>query len=379
MYRSIASAAIEAARLPKTTTENAQSLLQLASDDNGSVHTTYSAVRVLWSLTSDRSIRRHLTEMQEAQIIHYTTNLWVYVTFLAWPPVDVDNSAIARVRATIGATIARTRAIVLPEDDGENSEIARTRAGLRVHAQKTAELRVHAQGKSAYIELNEGMNIINSPLLENSFIQSIPADEQNLSFAILSDPAIRIRRVKAKTLAEKYPFEVVRAFCCDFVEQGRKPGVDAGLVVFWLESAEVVPPLVMNDLYQRHRTAEEIAAEEERERQATEEHECWEERRRGEAVCSPETVSVSSAARDVWAAALADLSLSMPGPTFETWLRDTDVLGYEDGVYVVGVPNVHAKDWLHNRLRPQIKRVLSRLQQCDVEVSFALRPREVRR
>ena len=78
---------------------------------------------------------------------------------------------------------------------------------------------------------------------------------------------------------------------------------------------------------------------------------------------------------DVWQMALNDLALSMPAPTYETWVRDTSVMGYEDGEFVIGVPHAYARDWLQNRLRPQIKRILSRLLQRSVEVTFRVRPR----
>ncbi len=78
---------------------------------------------------------------------------------------------------------------------------------------------------------------------------------------------------------------------------------------------------------------------------------------------------------EVWQMALNELALSMPAPTFETWVRDTSVMGYEDGEFVIGVPHAYARDWLQNRLRPQIKRILGRLLQRSVEVTFRVRPR----
>lgn len=79
--------------------------------------------------------------------------------------------------------------------------------------------------------------------------------------------------------------------------------------------------------------------------------------------------------RDIWQMALDELALSMPAPTYETWVRDTSVMGYEDGEFVIGVPHAYARDWLQNRLRPQIKRILSRLLQRSIEVTFRVRPR----
>ena len=73
--------------------------------------------------------------------------------------------------------------------------------------------------------------------------------------------------------------------------------------------------------------------------------------------------------------ALDELALSMPAPTFEAWVRDTNVLGYTDGEFVIGVPHAYARDWLSNRLRSQIKRILGRLCQRSVEVTFTVRPR----
>lgn len=80
-------------------------------------------------------------------------------------------------------------------------------------------------------------------------------------------------------------------------------------------------------------------------------------------------------AGDIWQMALSELAMTMPTPTYETWVRDTSVLAYEDGEFVVGVPHAYARDWLQNRLRPQIKRTLSRLLQRSVEVTFRVRPR----
>jgi hypothetical protein len=198
VYRSVASAAIDEARLPKTTKENGCLLLALVSDDNGSIHTTYSAVRVLFDVTSDRSIRRHLTELQDAEIIHYTTNHWIYVTFLAWPPVDVDNSQIARVRATMGAEIARVRAIVTPEDDGENTEIARTRATLRVHAQK----------KPLHIRNNVCLFV--DPTLSLSKILDQQTNTQSAAYKLLTDDEIGIAPLLAADLAAGSSLEEIQ-------------------------------------------------------------------------------------------------------------------------------------------------------------------------
>ena len=82
-------------------------------------------------------------------------------------------------------------------------------------------------------------------------------------------------------------------------------------------------------------------------------------------------------ARQIWDAALDDLALRMPTATFETWVRDSTVIGYEDGEFLIGVPNAYVRDWLANRLRPTIKATVSNLLQRSVEVTFRVRPETV--
>jgi chromosomal replication initiator protein len=81
----------------------------------------------------------------------------------------------------------------------------------------------------------------------------------------------------------------------------------------------------------------------------------------------------------IWSAALGELQLQMTGATFDTWLRNTRLVTYEDGVFVVGVANGYAKDWLENRLLGIVKRTLGRLAGRTVGVKFVVwgeKPRE---
>lgn len=79
----------------------------------------------------------------------------------------------------------------------------------------------------------------------------------------------------------------------------------------------------------------------------------------------------------VWQILLSELALQMPSATYDTWVRDTVVMGYEDGEFIIGMPNAYARDWLENRLRPTIKRTLSSIMRRSVQVQFRVRPRPV--
>jgi chromosomal replication initiator protein len=81
----------------------------------------------------------------------------------------------------------------------------------------------------------------------------------------------------------------------------------------------------------------------------------------------------------VWSAALGELQLQMTQATFDTWLRDSRFLKYEDGTFFVGVKSGYAKDWLENRLLSTIKRTLGRLTGRTVEIRFVVWEGEVRK
>jgi chromosomal replication initiator protein len=74
----------------------------------------------------------------------------------------------------------------------------------------------------------------------------------------------------------------------------------------------------------------------------------------------------------VWQAALGELELQMTKATFDTWVKQTRALAYEDGAFFIGVQNGYAKDWLENRLLSIIKRTLSGILKRSVEVTFVV-------
>jgi len=98
-------------------------------------------------------------------------------------------------------------------------------------------------------------------------------------------------------------------------------------------------------------------------------------------VAKPETALIPAPAdtektpETIWHLTVSDLALSLPTPTFETWVRGTTAIGWQDGTFVVGVPHTYARDWLQNRLRPQAERSLSRHLGRNAKVTFVVDPR----
>lgn len=88
----------------------------------------------------------------------------------------------------------------------------------------------------------------------------------------------------------------------------------------------------------------------------------------------PSHASRSSSAGQVWHAALGELQLQMTKATFDTWVKPTFAIGYEQETLVVGVRNAYAKQWLENRLYGMIQRTLNHILGRSAEVKFVLNP-----
>ncbi len=73
-----------------------------------------------------------------------------------------------------------------------------------------------------------------------------------------------------------------------------------------------------------------------------------------------------------WQAALGQLQMELPRATYDTWVRDAELLTHEDGSYVIGVKNAYARDWLEDRLLTTVKRTLAGISGRTVEVRFVV-------
>ncbi|NLG71584.1 MAG: chromosomal replication initiator protein DnaA [Chloroflexi bacterium] len=77
-------------------------------------------------------------------------------------------------------------------------------------------------------------------------------------------------------------------------------------------------------------------------------------------------------AEQAWQAAVGQLQMEMPKAAFDTWVRDTEFLSYEDGSFMIGVANAYARDWLQNRLASTVVRILTGIMNRSVEVRFSV-------
>src|SRR5450631_4186895 len=75
-------------------------------------------------------------------------------------------------------------------------------------------------------------------------------------------------------------------------------------------------------------------------------------------------------AKDAWLATLGQLQIQLHRSTYDTWLRHADLLGYEDGRFVVTVPHAYAKDWIERHLLASMIQTISGILQrpCEIQV-----------
>jgi chromosomal replication initiator protein len=81
-------------------------------------------------------------------------------------------------------------------------------------------------------------------------------------------------------------------------------------------------------------------------------------------------------ADQIWQAAQGELQLQMTRATYDTWVKPTSVLSYEDGALAVAVPNAYTQEWWQNRLLTTVKRVLTGIIGQSVDVRFVVWTRD---
>ncbi|MCC6260980.1 MAG: chromosomal replication initiator protein DnaA [Anaerolineales bacterium] len=77
-------------------------------------------------------------------------------------------------------------------------------------------------------------------------------------------------------------------------------------------------------------------------------------------------------ADQAWQSVLAQLQMEMPRASFDTWVRDTQPMSYENGALTVAVRNAYARDWLESRLASTVNRLLIGILNSNVAVNFVV-------
>lgn len=73
-----------------------------------------------------------------------------------------------------------------------------------------------------------------------------------------------------------------------------------------------------------------------------------------------------------WQSALGQLQMEMPKASFDTWVRDTRLVTFDEGIVTIGARNAYARDWLESRLSSTLTRLLMGIMNRDVDVRFVV-------
>jgi chromosomal replication initiator protein len=82
-------------------------------------------------------------------------------------------------------------------------------------------------------------------------------------------------------------------------------------------------------------------------------------------------------AEQAWQSVLGQLQMEMPRASFDTWVRDTRPISYQDGTLTIGVRNAYARDWLESRLASTVSRLLVGIMNASVAVDFVVNGNEL--
>ncbi|KKN65500.1 hypothetical protein LCGC14_0481040 [marine sediment metagenome] len=73
---------------------------------------------------------------------------------------------------------------------------------------------------------------------------------------------------------------------------------------------------------------------------------------------------------DIWEKVLGVLEGDINKANYDTWLRDTLLLDVRNGIAIVGVPSVFAREWLEKRLKSLVVKTLLNVIGTRIEVEF---------
>lgn len=82
--------------------------------------------------------------------------------------------------------------------------------------------------------------------------------------------------------------------------------------------------------------------------------------------------------RKAWQAALGELQLQVTPDIYEMYLQPTRFMAYEDGTFLIAVPNGFVKDWLDLRLNRVVKKTLRHIFDREVEIKYSVQPQPLR-
>lgn len=73
-----------------------------------------------------------------------------------------------------------------------------------------------------------------------------------------------------------------------------------------------------------------------------------------------------------WQATMGQLQMEMPKASYDTWVRNAELVSHQKDTFTIGVPNAYARDWLESRLSTTITRLLTGVMGLPQSVQFVI-------
>ena len=73
-----------------------------------------------------------------------------------------------------------------------------------------------------------------------------------------------------------------------------------------------------------------------------------------------------------WRLTRGQLQSELEKTTYDTWVRDIELLGFSEQVLLLGTANVYARDWLYDRLKSSTEKILGGIMGKQIRVRFVV-------
>lgn len=287
VYTATALSQIEEADLSAAHYRTARRLLDRVGAD-GELHLEHEEARALCDTQSTNTMRAHLITLQNAGILMYAINCQIHVGFLAWPAVEIRANSRA-TRSNLIATRSESRATrsnlieFEPDDELTRSQDDQIRAQddqIRASCDQIRAQDDHFGGDKGGVvswldlptppsseETNQPTNP--APNLETGpEPKTATADPVTHALGISLLIAAGIAPVQAKAIADSAPLALIQRAVGYWWDNREVKFRSPGIIVHWFKNldsagipAELSSQFRRSDLYRRHRTRAQTAAD----------------------------------------------------------------------------------------------------------------------
>ena len=77
-------------------------------------------------------------------------------------------------------------------------------------------------------------------------------------------------------------------------------------------------------------------------------------------------------ANQAWQSTLGQIRLEMSKASYDTWVKNTELVSHDENIFTIGVHNAYARDWLEDRLTSTVTRMLSGIMNIPQQVQFVV-------